>query len=136
MVRSGPPQKLGSTWGAPLVSAADLLWALGPNPPSLRVGPALFTNLLPTAFLGGFDFCTPSWHRLLRSPMYTGPPWPGCSPRSCCLSEVKLISPLDPSGCGRKSRQLRGAGTQVQSAVWKVREVASVSFPHEGVHFI
>lgn len=98
---------------APLSSCQQTclgLWA--PTSPCLCVGPAPSTNSLSTAFLGGFGSCTPSWRWLLKSSTYTGPSCPGCPHHSCWLTEVKLIFPVGPSGCGRKSPWLRRAGLQ------------------------
>ena len=72
-MQSDSPQKLCCTW-VPLWSCQQTcfgLWA--PTSPSLLVGPALSTNLLSTAFLGGFGSCTPSRRWLLKSSTYTGP---------------------------------------------------------------
>lgn len=95
---------------------------------SLGAGPKLLlatgTGLLspatccPSAFLDGFGFL--SWtsqvlcfHKILLALV---------APAAPVLCGVRLTAPFDSWGCARQSRQLRGAGTQVQPTLWKLRE--------------
>ncbi|XP_023603730.1 uncharacterized protein LOC102431760 isoform X2 [Myotis lucifugus] len=76
------------------------------------------------------DFRSPSWHRLVRSTLYTGPSCPGCVRTPAPWLKSSRAGSLDTSGGGGKSQQLRWPDSSAVCNVKSALPGTCMSFRH------
>lgn len=127
--REGTQERSGCVW----TPSAPLLYLGLPAVCRAPASPALWAALSATCCLRVSrcsDFCSPSWHRLVRSSLYTGPSCPGCVRTPAPWLTASRAGSLDTSGGGGKSQQLRWPDSSAVCNVKSALPGTCTSFRH------
>lgn len=129
MKREGTQERSGCVW----TPSAPLLYLGLPGVCRAPTSPTPWAALSATCCLRVSrcsDFCSPSWHRLARSSLYTGPSCPGCARTPAPWLKSSRAGSLDTSGGGGKSQQLRWPDSSAVCNVKSALPGTCTSFRH------